>query len=445
MEFWEELYARVGRGNPLRGCRCLLAYNSVLDLVRGVDEEFLAALPTEGLDPSTFSPEPQDLRGVAQALAYSMAHGAALELLCPPELLDRLQALGPHEVRPGGQVVTIATLLSNFSAHRVVVHPDRFDPRVAALYSGTNAVVPRPRKGGLEFIPASTYSWDCQPEVHVILEYAEGQQLPDGPQAPRANRLILAPTTPVQFHPEFEDSLAHVALACDRAILAGLNHMGHHFEESYAVVRRHIETLRSANPALRIHLEFTSMQREEKRGAVLRDLLPLVDSAGLNEVELSEAVQALGAPWYREARHDIVAQLRAIRMMQNLGVPRIHLHTLGYYLCATDNHPEACREALLFSALVAAAAALRGRVPNPRDIPEALAVPVSGHGLDRLCALGEHFTEKGLAGDAFAATGILEPEGLVLVPTKVVERPRTTVGLGDLISGAAFAVEPWKE
>ncbi len=442
MADWEELYRQAAAINPIEGSSCIVAYNSVLDLVRRVDRNFLSALPVP-TDPQGFDGrDPEVLEDLAQALAHSMAHGSALELLCSDAVMGALVALGPHEVRPGGQVVNIAMALSNFGASRVVVHPDRFDERVAALYKGTNALVPRPGPGGLEFVAASNFFWDCDPEVHIILEYGKGDAF-RGPPAPRANRLIAAPRTAVQFHPEFEECLAHVARLCNRTILAGLNHVGHDHLEAYRVVQRHIETIRDANPGMQIHLEFTSMQREERREALVREILPLVDSTGLNEVELAEVAQVLGGPNPQAIQGDIIAQLRAIRALQGLGVARVHLHTLGHYLCATPNDPRGCRTALLFSALVAAGRALRGKAPGPPDLPEALSVPLSDAGLAQIGRLADYLVEHGVEADRLASEGLQPEEGLVIIPTKVVERPEITVGLGDVISGSAFVAEPW--
>jgi ADP-dependent phosphofructokinase/glucokinase len=43
-----------------------------------------------------------------------------------------------------------------------------------------------------------------------------------------------------------------------------------------------------------------------------------------------------------------------------------------------------------------------------------------------------------------ASEGLQPEEGIVVIPTKVVERPKITVGTGDVISGSAFVAEPWK-
>jgi ADP-dependent phosphofructokinase/glucokinase len=438
LDLWEDLYRRAAEGNPLAGTRCILAYNSVLDLVKTLDEEALGRLPLPSGPPDAFPAEPDDLRGLGECLAYAMTRGIALEVLCGDGVMKALEDLGPFEVRPGGQVVNIAILLSNFGAHRILVHPDRFDERIARLYEGVNAVVPRRGRAGLELIPARDCWWECNPEVHLILEYPKGLAH-GGPPAPRANRIIAAPRTKVEFDPDFEECLPEMAKACDRAILAGLNHMGSDVGRAYGTVRRHIGTLREANPSVKIHLEFTSMQGVDRRAAALREVLPMVDSAGLNEAELAEVAQVLGLPAPDRVRGDVVAQVEALEAMRALGVRRLHLHTLGYYLCLTPNDGVGVRRALLFSALVAAARALWGRVPTPSDLGAALQVPTSPHGLSRLRTLGECLGHA----PGNPPAGIFADCGLVGIPTKVVETPKATVGMGDFISGSAFVAEEW--
>ncbi|MFQ6012810.1 MAG: ADP-dependent glucokinase/phosphofructokinase [Thermoplasmata archaeon] len=439
---WEEHYAAVSKRNPLRGARALLAYNSVIDRVRVLDEAWLARLEAPKEVPPLFAKEVEDLDNLAEGLSHSISHGLALEALCSERVIRFLEGTGGFEVHLGGQVATVARLLSDFDAARILVHPDRFNWELASLYQGSGAQVPLGIASGVEYAPAEEFYWECAPEVHYILEYPEGLAFGDGP-APRANRFIAAPKTRIQFHREWERALPEAGRRADLFFLAGLNHMGPDYEASFRRVREHIRAAKGANPKLAVHLEMTSTPDLRKREAILDEIVPLLDSLSVNEAELADLAFLLGLPDWQAVRRDPARQLEALHLLRALGVPRVNMHTLGYYVALSPHPVERVRHALLFAALVGAGRALLGRSPGPAAIPQALAVPLAGRGFAAVVALAEGMGLAGRARSAFLRDGWRRDENLVIVPTRMVQRPRYTVGLGDTISGAAVFAEGW--
>ncbi|WP_297503322.1 ADP-dependent glucokinase/phosphofructokinase, partial [Thermococcus sp.] len=113
---------------------------------------------------------------------------------------------------------------------------------------------------------------------------------------------------------------------------------------------------------------------------------------------------------------------------------RIHFHTYGYYLALTDYRGEFVRNALLFAALAAAAKAKLGEINSIDDVVKAMDVPVN----EKIKPIEEVLSKVYGMED-----GITELNGyqLTFVPTKIVEKPRSTVGIGDTISSSAFMGE----
>ncbi|MFQ5553471.1 MAG: ADP-dependent glucokinase/phosphofructokinase, partial [Thermoplasmata archaeon] len=327
---WEEHYVAVSKRNPLRGTRALLAYNSVIDRVRVLDEAWLDGLEAPKEVPPLFAKEVENLDDLAQSLSHSISHGLALEVLCAKVVLRFLEETGGFESRPGGQVATVARLLSDFGAASVLVHPDRFNWELASLYAGTSAQVPLQMASSLEYARAEEFYWECTPEEHYILEYPEGLAFGDRP-SPRANRLIAAPKTRIQFHPEWERALPEAGRASDLFFIAGLNHMGEDFDASFRRVREHIRSAKSRNPKLAVHLEMTSTPDLRKREAILDQVVPLLDSLSVNEAELADLAFLLGLPDWEAVRSDPTRQLEALHLLRALGVRRVNMHTLGYY------------------------------------------------------------------------------------------------------------------
>ncbi len=432
---WDAHYARAMEGNPLAGVHGLLAYNSVVDNVRVLDAAFLGRLDPPPEVPPLFAKPAEDLRDLAEGLCYSISRGVALEVICGPRVIRFLEEAGGYEPRPGGQVLTVARLLSDFGAETVLVHPDRFNWEVASLYQGSRAQVPLMIRGRTERVPAQQFFWECEPEVHYMLEYPAGLAF-GGPPSPRANRFIAAPTTRILFHREWERALPEAARACEVLFLAGLNHMGDAYQEAYRRVREHIRTAKGANPSLVVHLEITSMPDLRKREAVVEEIVPLVDSIGVNEAELADLAFTLGLPRWEAVREDPAQQVRALELLRALGVDRAHMHTLGHYLALSPNPSRRVRRSLLFAALVGAARARSGESPRPENLAAAADVPLAKSGLKALDAVAKALGLQGENRRTLREEGWAEEE-LVVVPARLVSRPVYTVGLGDVISGAA--------
>lgn len=163
-------------------------------------------------------------------------------------------------------------------------------------------------------------------------------------------------------------------------------------------------------------------------------------SVGLNEVELASIMDVMGEKAMAEKflAHDPVDPVAVVEAMLKLadgtGVQRIHFHTYGYYLALTNYEGEQVRDALLFAALAAAAKAKLGDVRNIDDVAGAMDVPVNEKAQE---------VEDVLTGEFGLKDGMAQLDGyqLAFVPTKIVEKPKSTVGIGDTISSSAFIGE----
>ena len=123
-----------------------------------------------------------------------------------------------------------------------------------------------------------------------------------------------------------------------------------------------------------------------------------------------------------------------LKLAEKTGVRRIHFHTYGYYLALTEYKGEFVRDALLFAALAAAAKAKLGDVRSIDDVVKAMDVPVN----EKARAV-----EEKLVAEYGMKDGIAEVNGyqLAFIPTKIVAKPKSTVGIGDTISSSAFVGE----
>lgn len=430
---WEKLYRKVKSSSPLNECRALLAYNTVLDRVVSVDEKLLSKLP-KPLQSQRIR-RIRNLQDFANALAYSIRNDFALEVVCDKYAYELISELGSHTEKTGGQAAIVSNLLSKFPKTTVIVHADRYDSRAASLFKNSNVKVGIPSAEGLELILAKNYTIEnVEPQIHYIFEYRMGTSFASG-RAGRSNRIIACPTTPIKFQEGWEDILPDIAQNVDFAFIAGLNHMGDDYEDAFYKVVEHIRLLRLGNPRITIHLELTSTQDLMKLSKIFEIIIRKVDSVGLNEAELIDVMNCLG----HKPDRGPLGQVEGMLSIMGLGPKRVHLHTMHYYLCKVRGSEKTTRDGLVFGALIGAAAALRGCIPRPRDLTAAMKVPVSQQGINILKAFEQVWLKQET--EELATQGFLDGFGLVAIPTKIVVKPKGTVGLGDMISSASLAAE----
>jgi len=153
--------------------------------------------------------------------------------------------------------------------------------------------------------------------------------------------------------------------------------------------------------------------------------LEIADSVGINEVELSWVAEDLGVGDPEKVVNSDPFEIEKVAtyLRESRNLSRVHVHTLGYYLSSIDGEKvDEKREwkALAFAALAAGKKAKDGVIKTAEEVKEVMNVPLSPVGLE-----------------AFER---LKKKGVLVLPTKVIERPKLTVGLGDTISSLAFTL-----
>ena len=213
-----------------------------------------------------------------------------------------------------------------------------------------------------------------------------------------------------------------------------------------------IEKLKSLNPELRIHVELTSIQNMVIRKTILTEIVAKhVHSLGLDTMEIANALNVLG---HEELSYSVIMKEEygitsiyqgAVQLLKDLSLERVHVHSLGFYICIlVKDHLltlKEHRDFLLFSSTLAAAKVIRGNIGNFMEAEVGLKVPISSDGIEglenfkiycvgrKLCTL-EEFESGYLYGPDHDA---------VIIPTKIVNKPKATVGIGDVISAGTFA------
>lgn len=272
--------------------------------------------------------------------------------------------------------------------------------------------------------------------------------------APRANRLILIRDllnsrleSLGSFHSRLLAFRPDVVIVSGLHLLAGL---------SPEVQERHLKEvangLMSIPRSLPIHLELASMADKGLVALAVHNILPLVDSLGLNEQELNATMIALdselaavmnadskGVSAALEALHAIFANFRFPAWPDHY-LTRIHFHCLGFHVVASrgdilerNRWTQANFSVFQGSRAASIRACGTDGVVSPQDVDllfsqQLLQVKVGNE------RFGMNAEEPVTAFELTAKPGV----AFAVAPVAVCKKPSRTVGLGDAISSAGL-------
>jgi ADP-dependent phosphofructokinase/glucokinase len=450
-----------------------VAYNSNIDAIKHLTEEDLSRLIglfNEAEIQERIETYPREIKEPLDFMArllISMREGKAAEI--PAQTSDIHEWLKDHlgfdYARMGGQAGIISNLLACLELKKVVAYIPWLSQEQADYFVDKDSLLHPKVEDGKVILkhPREAFKPDIASKVNWILEYSKDLNVSCAGKnfkVSRDNRLIISSRPKwlrLDMDKEVYEQLDSI-FPIDGAMLSGYQMIkeeyedGSTYEDHVARSLQVIEKLKSLNPELRIHVELTSIQNRVIRKAILTEIVAKhVHSLGLDTVEVANALNVLG---HEELSYSVIKKEEngimslyqgAVQLLKDLSLERVHVHSLGFYICIlAKGHPltlKEHRDFLLFSSTLAAAKALRGNVGNLAEAEEGLEVPISNEGIEslenfklycvgrKLCTL-EEFEYGYLYGPDYDA---------VIIPSKVVDKPKATVGIGDAISAGAFA------
>ncbi|AEC52120.1 ADP-dependent glucokinase [Pyrococcus sp. NA2] len=445
---WDELYSEA-YGKVLKAIKSvkgvILAYNTNIDAIKYLKREDLERRIEEAGKGEVlkYSDElPKKINTVQQLLGsilWSVKRGKAAELLVEDRgVREYMREWGWDELRMGGQVGIMANLLGGVYGIPVIAHVPQLSKLQASLFLDGPIYVPT-FEGGIKLIHPRKFEGDEEDCIHYIYEFPRGFRVLNF-EAPRENRFIGAAddyNPRLYVREEWIERFDEIIEKAELAIVSGLHSLTEEtYREPIKIVREHLKALKDSG--IKTHLELAFTADEKVRKEIL-SLLPLVNSVGLNEVELASILEIMNEHDLAErilARDpaDPVAVVEGLKKLMREGVERVHFHTYGYYLAITKYRGEHVRDALLFSALAAATKAMLGNIEKLEDLKRGLEVPIGRQGLEVYEIVKREFNvENGL--------GEVDGYQIAFVPTRIVEKPKSTVGIGDTISSSAFVSE----
>ena len=292
---------------------------------------------------------------------------------------------------------------------------------------------------------ASLINRDKNSSIHWIIEFDKNDKITIDNKTftcPKSNRFIAT----------YDPPLFNFKLDKHFIDYTNNNHIEYYFLSGYQALSYHnhglkhikksekiISSWKEKNPQSIIHLEIASTQDKIIRKAIAAHLANKIDSIGVNDREALDILEIIN---YKKL-HNICQQnpdsmnlfKAIIKIKQKLKCPRIQLHMLGLYITIQDKNypisPNKIRNGMILAATAAASKTSIGYLRQKTDILKSYGLPVSNTSIKELQKLGSYLKSKSILEKGICT---YQNFNIIAVPTIIIDKPKTLVGMGDTIS-----------
>jgi len=257
--------------------------------------------------------------------------------------------------------------------------------------------------------------------VHYVIEFKKGDKI-DGKEIPASNRFIASfnpQNSEMEIDDAFKQNILKKIIMIDKVLISGFHNLTEKsgYETKIKKIEAQLLEWKILNPDLKIHLEFGEFQSNSVLKFVLREILPICNSAGFNESELDGVIESSKMRF-----GNIIEACEWVCAITGRAI----FHCKDYSFALSKGR-EGKLYQLLFASLLAAYKAASGEHATFRDL--------------------SNFVHSGVR---INKNGLREVENLSKIKTKfnihfapalLVEEPKSTVGIGDCFTAGYFLVD----
>jgi len=425
----------------LRRKGVFLGFNTNIDAVIYLESEHKLLNELFSKCPENIGSIPEYISSVEDLIVgilSSIYSGKAMELIIVSDDVERFiekSVINP-DYRVGGPPGIVGNVLARLGLNVIVHVPSRSSRQIKTLdkrikvIEDSKIVNIKEREGDKDLI-------------HWIFEYKRGFSIKCPGfiiTAPRENRFIATYddlNTKLYIEKDYLDSVDIIGDHVSHALISG-----HHLLTPRVNYKKAIETsvkfmrgLKDCN--VMIHTEAAYAQNRKIRSAILQRVFSNAHSIGLNEIELALLVELFDKDLAISLRQEISSDylMDALELIaEKTGVERIQFHTYGLYIEAVRKsgvYKRPDRNSLMAAAYFATIKATYGDI-SLLDVERGPSPETKF--LNKYKKVVKDLS--GASREELLFDAILAP---------VVENPRSTVGLGDIISAIGFLCrrEPW--
>jgi len=366
--------------------------------------------------------------------------------------------IGYDKMQMGGQGGIVANAMAVCGVDPVYVHCASLPKDQAKLFLDLPNLVTLDADGNIAQASRIERKADL-PLIHWIIEFNAGDTVSiDGKKftCPKANRFI-ATYDPLNFKLHIDAPFAKKMAADDinheYIILSGYQMLTKHNEDGTSGTERIdaskviIDQWYHEGKNTLLHLEIASTQDKTIRKYLLDNIAKNIDSVGFNERELIDILEVID-------QHELAEECNKntnstnlfkgmLKIFDYLNCSRMQLHLFGLYVTLQKKGCKVSalqnRNGMQLAAVIAAAKAGTGAIEKSDVLLWAKDRQVSEVGLKELNDLAEFVTEK-FGKNNLLEKGIFENDQIeiIAVPTIIIDKPLTLVGMGDTISSISL-------
>lgn len=454
---WAEKYASVPQQlEKLKQIPAVAtAFNTNIDAILKISGERLKELIAEnGISPEELTNielshfrKPSDVVvGIVKCFSRGIAEEWVTEDISIYKWME--EHLGYQRLQMGGQGGIIANALALLGINTVVAHTNSHPALQSQQFLDLNNLIGINENGKPQKARDISREQDI-PLIHWIIEFDKGDRFTFGGKTftcPKSNRFI-ATYDPLNMNlvlnKGFVDYMnthpvQYLLLSGFHALLEKNNGVKL-IKDTVPVLKKWQDN----NKDLIIHLEIASTQDCIVRKAIIDNIAPLAQSVGLNERETIDLLEIMNQNKLKERIEKETSSCNLfdalLYLKEQLKVPRIQLHMFGLYMTLQDKNfkftPEQNLKGMMTASVVSSSKAYNGEIAKYEDVTKALGMPVSTQGLNELVALAEK-----LGCPELLETGVCHVNDYQLsaIPTILIDKPKTLVGMGDTISSVSL-------
>lgn len=454
---WTEKFKIVPQQiNKLSEIPCVAtAFNSNIDAIIKINGQLLAELieqnniPLEDIENvkiSSFSKKTDVILGIVKCFSKGIAEEWVTEDINIYKWMEK--NLGYDRLQMGGQAGIIANALALLGVQKVIAHTNSHPKLQAQQFLDLDNLYAFDQNNNLDKAFNISKESDT-PLIHWIIEFDIGDSFTVYGKTftcPKSNRFI-ATYDPLNMNLVMNEGFVKYLdnNNVDYVILSGFNPLLERCN-GIALIDGAVKTInkwKENNPKMITHLEIASTQDKVVRKAIVEKIAPLSDSIGLNEretIDLLEVLEQEDMVKTTEQETNSCNLFNAVLFLKNLLKPkRIQLHMFGLYLTIQDKDfvysPEQNLKGMMTASVVSSSKAYIGELTSVDNVTKALDFSVSERGISELANLSNLINKPELL-----ETGCCEYDGFYVtaVPTILIDKPKTLVGMGDTISSVSL-------
>ena len=407
-------------------CYPAMGYTSNLDLLCDFNTKRLNELLKENMPEAVLAQmraasKIQTMQDLLETMVYYCSHGIGGEV--DVENVELVKSTFDFKYGMGGTAVQAAMALDSVGCPSIVHLTD--DSKEVCDILDTLGVYTVSQGG--ELVHTDKISQTHEQEPHFIIQFKKDDKICLGEQElviPCSNRLILTKITVNEYVPFSEAYLKWIEENAGKVssnVLSSFNALlsPELLKERLDFAKRHLAVYKENNPEGVVFFEDAHFHSIDVKKLCLETVCPSVDILSMNEEELNHTLNDIYH--IKVDTEDIISCVEGARSIRSMfGVRKgVIIHTKDYSMYVGDSLKADIERGLIYGNMLATAKANNGWYGTREQIKEVLEFDFSERGMKNYQIL----KESRYAQEA------------VLIPSKYIDTPRFTIGLGDSFVG----------